>query len=502
MRSAITCINRIVALILLWTSVVAAHDVYLPMIVDTDSAADDVRAIAMLLNSGNADIRLIVTADGVLAPKTGKSTIRKLLACLNRKDIPVAAGIELTAPPPPFRSLNESLTWPPCAQDDTVDAKADPQAIQAILSTLTQSENDVLYICLGPMTNLAAAIREEPAIISRIYRIIYMGQSPGSSEPGWNTRRDPQSAGEVYGAGMPIYGLGLPDNQYLALDDLIGTLEHAESAAARLIAHTHQMPGIRKKITSRHMKVWDEMAIIYINQFSAFDFAPNTRYPTAYQLTGFDRKIVEKTYARLLGNPADFHLDTRKSVVLKSFPSDASMMREDVADRVKDIIARHGMEEWKACLLTNELHRHLGIYSLVGAKMGIRAREILEAPFDSLSVETYAGLKPPLSCMNDGVQVSTGASLGRGTIRVLQDKKKPSARFIRGDMTLELTLKSAYVDRIKSDIKAAIAQFGGVGPEYFAHIRMLSIVYWQDFDRNDLFEERFIRKPTAHNSPL
>lgn len=502
MRSAITCINRAIVVVLLWTSMVTAHDVYLPMIVDTDSAADDVRAIAMLLNSGNADIRLIVTADGVLAPKTGESAIRKLLSCLNRKDIPVAAGIALTAPPPPFRSLNESLAWPPCAHDNTVDTKADPRAVQAILSTITQSENDVLYLCLGPMTNLAAAVREEPSIISRIYRVIYMGQPPGSSEPGWNTRRDPQSAREVYAAGTKVYGLGLPDAQYMALDGLIDTIDLAESAAARLIAHTHQVPGIREKIASRHMKVWDEMAIIYINQFSAFDFAPNTAYPTAFQLTGFDREAAEKAYARLLGNPADFHLDTRKSVVLKSFPSEALMMRDDVADRVKEIIARHGMEEWKACLLTNELHRHLGIYSLVGAKMGIRAREILEAPFDSLSVETSAGLNPPLSCLNDGLQVSTGASLGRGTIRVLQDKKKPSARFTRGDMTLELTLKPAYIDRIKSDIKAAIARFGGVGPDYFAHIRKLSIVYWKDFDREDLFEERFIREPAAHNSPL
>jgi len=32
--------------LLIWTSSVAAHDVYLPVIVDTDGAADDIRAIA------------------------------------------------------------------------------------------------------------------------------------------------------------------------------------------------------------------------------------------------------------------------------------------------------------------------------------------------------------------------------------------------------------------------------------------------------------------------
>jgi pyrimidine-specific ribonucleoside hydrolase len=164
-----------------------------------------------------------------------------------------------------------------------------------------------------------------------------------------------------------------------------------------------------------------------------------------------------------------------------------------VAPDVKEIIARHGMEEWKACLLTNELHRHLGIYSLVGAKMGVRAREILEAPFDTLSVTSFAGLSPPLSCINDGLQVSTGASLGRGTINVVKDSASPTVRFTNGELVLELTLKQAYVDRIRADIKAAIEKFGGLGPDYFARIRALSIQYWKDFDRMELFEERFVR---------
>jgi hypothetical protein len=84
-------------------------------------------------------------------------------------------------------------------------------------------------------------------------------------------------------------------------------------------------------------------------------------------------------------------MDARTSVVLSSFPSDPRMMREDVSPIVREIIARHGEEEWKACLLTNERHRHPGIYSLVGAKMGIRAREILDAPFDTLSVISKGG---------------------------------------------------------------------------------------------------------------
>ncbi|MCK4389740.1 MAG: formylmethanofuran dehydrogenase subunit E family protein, partial [Desulfobacterales bacterium] len=196
------------------------------------------------------------------------------------------------------------------------------------------------------------------------------------------------------------------------------------------------------------------------------------------------------TYLKLLGHSADFHLSPRHSVVLKVFPSDPSQFREDVSPYVKKIIEKYGIEEWKACLLTNEFHRHLGIYSLIGAKMGIRAREILEAPFDTLRVVSFAGTGPPLSCMNDGLQVSTGASLGRGTIKISNGIPQPAATFLYKDQKLTLKIKRELVDRIKTAIKAALREYGGLNPSYFAHIRKLAIDYWYDLDRKKIFDEK------------
>jgi pyrimidine-specific ribonucleoside hydrolase len=156
---------------------------------------------------------------------------------------------------------------------------------------------------------------------------------------------------------------------------------------------------------------------------------------------------------------------------------------------VRKIIVKHGLEEWKACLLTNELHRHLGTYSLIGAKMGIRAREILEAPFDTLEVVSSAGSSPPLSCMNDGLQVSTGASLGRGTIKIADGSPKPEAVFVRGNQKVTLKIKKEVLDKIKADIQKALKTYGGLNQEYFAHIRQLSVDYWRDLDRKEIFDE-------------
>jgi pyrimidine-specific ribonucleoside hydrolase len=486
-----TC--RAIIVLLLWVSAAFAHDVYLPIIIDTDVGADDVRAMIMLLNSGESDIRLIVTSDGVLAPKTGKRFCRKLLACMNRPGIPVAAGTELAVPAPQFRKINEMLSWPKCGDSKKNDNDSNRDAVGAVLSAINSSGNEVLYLCFGPMTNLAAAIRRDPSVASKLYRVVYMGSSPDSKDPGWNTHRDPLSAKTVYEAGVPVYGFGMPEDRYIPLDEVFKDICDIGSKAAGILLQTHDVEEIQKRILNHHIKIWDEMAVIYINLITGFDFVPVPGYPKTMQLAAFDQDVVRNAYVRLLGNPADFHLDVRKSVVLKEFPAAPQFMRDDVAPEVEEIIRRHGEEEWKACFLTNELHRHLGIYSLVGAKMGIRAREILEAPFDTLTVASFAGLNPPLSCLNDGLQVSTGASLGRGTIAVLEDSAKPSARFTSGEFVLELTLKKAYVERIQADIKAAIDQFGGLSPDYFAHIRELSIQYWKEFNRSDLFEEQFIR---------
>jgi formylmethanofuran dehydrogenase subunit E len=183
------------------------------------------------------------------------------------------------------------------------------------------------------------------------------------------------------------------------------------------------------------------------------------------------------------------HLEARPNVVLARFPTAPEAFQADVAPMVTAIIERYGEEEWKAALLTNELHHHLGIYSLVGVKMGIRAREVLQASLDDLRVESHAGLRPPVSCLTDGLQVSTGATLGHGTIQVAARRAEPEAVFTRGDKRLRLSLRPEVRDRIRGDVAEAVRRHGDLTPEYFQAIRRLSLRYWLELDRRKIFLE-------------
>jgi len=484
------CITAAVLLLLsVFSQVAHTHTYKISVLVDTDMALDDIRSLAMLLNSDMVDIPLIVTSDGVVSPDTGCQNLKILLHYFKQRDIPTARGRVLGKQPPPWRSWSTDINWPLMEAGAPGRISCQPAA-EAIVQTLQSQDQRILYLCLGPLTNLADALRLKPDIRDKISRLVYFGAHPEASFPGWNTAWDPEAAQFVFESGLEIYATVLPEKELLHFDErLYNRIKEMDTAAARLVAEIHDTPVLSMLLADGRFYVWDEMLVIYMNRPSLFRFVRTAHGSDVMALKFFKREESLDTYLKLLGFASDFHLSPRHSVVLKDFPSDPELFREDMKPYVTRVIEKHGLEEWKACLLTNEFHRHLGIYSLIGAKMGVRARETLEAPFDALKVVSFAGNGPPLSCMNDGLQVSTGASLGRGTIQVPDGRPMPAASFFFKDKKLTLSLKASTVERVKGDIKKAVKRFGGLNPEYFAHIRELAIRYWFDLNRQDIFDE-------------
>ena len=176
---------------------------------------------------------------------------------------------------------------------------------------------------------------------------------------------------------------------------------------------------------------------------------------------------------------------------------------EAMAERT---IARWGKEEWRAVILTNEIHGHIGIYSTIGAKMGIYALELLSRlcnKAEELKVLSFAGSRPPVSCFNDGLQISTGATLGHGAIEIAkscaESKEHADARVeaifrfraICGteakEMQLRVWLKEELRQQIAGDIANAVKQYGHT-PDYWLQVRRLALEYWQQWNRAEIFE--------------
>ena len=82
-----------------------------------------------------------------------------------------------------------------------------------------------------------------------------------------------------------------------------------------------------------------------------------------------------------------------------------------------------------------QFHGHLGPYVILGYKMGIIANNHLGSdPFEKTVIVT-TGTNPPISCLIDGIQISSGCTLGKGSIKVTNESI-PKAMFSnkKGDM--------------------------------------------------------------------
>jgi len=99
-------------------------------------------------------------------------------------------------------------------------------------------------------------------------------------------------------------------------------------------------------------------------------------------------------------------------------------------------------------------HGHLGPYAVIGYRMGIIANERLGAdPFDK-QVQVKTGTTPPLSCIIDGIQYSSGCTLGKGNISVEADNDPTAIFKNKQGSSISITLKQG----IRLDIDANVTK--------------------------------------------
>ncbi|MFA5772425.1 MAG: formylmethanofuran dehydrogenase subunit E family protein [Thermoplasmata archaeon] len=94
-----------------------------------------------------------------------------------------------------------------------------------------------------------------------------------------------------------------------------------------------------------------------------------------------------------------------------------------------------------------DFHGHLGPYVIVGLKMGKIARGCFGNAGKKLNATVFTGKKPPLSCIADGIQFSSGCTLGKGNINVV-DKGTAKAVFKKDEEILTITLKKKIRNEI------------------------------------------------------
>ena len=110
-----------------------------------------------------------------------------------------------------------------------------------------------------------------------------------------------------------------------------------------------------------------------------------------------------------------------------------------------------------------EFHGHLGPYLIIGMKMGELSNKFLgkesgagSEHFNKKAI-VKTGTTPPISCIIDGIQYTSGCTLGKGNIEVL-DQKIPEVTFVlnKKQLTLKLKIKIETANRNLEEVAMEI----------------------------------------------
>jgi len=191
--------------------------------VDVDTGVDDAMALVYLFGSDDADVVAIAsTAGNVPVQQVCRNNLGLLELC--GMDIPVSKGSEqpITAPLRTAEDTHgpEGIGY---ARLPATDRKLTTyDAAEAWVLAAQAYPGELIGVATGPLTNLALALRREPALPTLLRRLVIMGGAfdyRGNTTPvaEWNISVDPEAAAEVFAAWGTAWGSSAPTHLPIVL---------------------------------------------------------------------------------------------------------------------------------------------------------------------------------------------------------------------------------------------------------------------------------------------
>ena len=158
------------------------------VIIDTDGAIDDLRAVTSLLACNDIRVLGIIGSQGTLPAKSVSDKVSSLLAYFHHEGIPVGLGRSLDKALPFWSDFAGSVSW------GNIEFVAPPsyQDAVSLINNITKSYSQkITLIALGALTNLADWLRNNPEKVQTVERIIWYNEL--DLKNGFNYQTDPES---------------------------------------------------------------------------------------------------------------------------------------------------------------------------------------------------------------------------------------------------------------------------------------------------------------------
>lgn len=179
------------------------------IIIDTDTGSDDAIALLMALSEKGTEVLALTTVFGNV--NLAQATRNALISCeVAGVNVPVYPGMDR----PLVRERIEAIHVH--GNDGLGDAgvlgpksKAENKHAVTALIDIIAKHDDIELITLGPLTNVALAMRKAPEVLKRLKKIICMGgaqlgYAAETEVAEFNILADPEAAKIVFEFGIPL----------------------------------------------------------------------------------------------------------------------------------------------------------------------------------------------------------------------------------------------------------------------------------------------------------
>lgn len=210
------------------------------VLLDCDPGHDDAMAILLAASATAVELVGITTVAGnQTLPKTTLNA-RRVCSVAGIIGVPVAAGCARPLARDPIVSQEihgtsglDGVDW------DEPTVPLDPRDGVDLMIELAGDGDPLTIVAVGPLTNVATALRRAPDIAGRIERIAIMGGAIGlgnvTPSAEFNIHADPEAADDVFRAGIPLTLVPLEvTHQALATDAVMERIASLDTPVARM----------------------------------------------------------------------------------------------------------------------------------------------------------------------------------------------------------------------------------------------------------------------------